>query len=179
MVFGSLRDSKNATVDTSTIVAVTLASNEFVYPFQTLSTSIKSIESGSQNYLLGKSLFIYPITIFIPRVLFPCKPNSLGDDFVVKHVGKGGQGYAFSPVTEFYINFGLFAPFFFTFLISILFKYISDKEFAISNLLFLTLIPDFFRSEISGFIYQLFFYSFFFILIIILKNIIIHKNLKI
>lgn len=140
--------------------ALSLISNEFIYPFQTLYIPVRSADNGTKNYLFGKSLIVNTFSIFIPRVLLTNKPNSLALDFVLTNFG-GGMGYAYMPASEFYINFGTFGPFFCFFILGFLLRHIIIFKPILTFILF-TMIPDFCRGEISSFIYQLVFFSFFF-----------------
>jgi oligosaccharide repeat unit polymerase len=142
--------------------AISLISNEFVYPFQTLYLPVKAANHGTNEFIYGKSLFFNTFSIFIPRILFPNKPNSLALDFVLKNFD-GGMGYAYMPASEFYINFGLFGPLVCFFIIGYLIRHIIIYK-PILTFIFFTMIPDFCRGEISSFIYQLFFFALFFII---------------
>lgn len=162
LVISNFRVSNIDDMSLSVFIANALSSNEFVYPFYTLSFSVQSWLDNAFSPLFGLSIFVYPILIFIPRVIFPMKPNSLAMDFVMDNFG-GGMGYAYSPVTEAFVNFGLLGPFIVFLLIGIIvarFTSIKDQRF---NYLFFTMIPDFCRGEISAFIYQFVFISVFLI----------------
>lgn len=165
LVLGSIR--ANLSIDSSpndfnSILISTLTNNEFVYPFETLKISIQNYFNGTLNYLFGLSFFIYPIIIFLPRIVFPFKFESLAVSFVKTNFG-GGMGYAYSPVTESFINFGLFGPAIVFFIIGLVVTKIFLNNNKIYQFLLFTLIPDFCRGEISTFFYQLFFQSLFLI----------------
>lgn len=162
MFIGVLRDVNVSNLEMADKISLTLVSNEFVYPFYTLTTNLGKYFSGDLQLLYGKSLLIYPFTIFIPRIFFPYKQQSLGSDFVQANFG-GGQGYAFMPTTEFFINFGIVGPLVGLFFVSLIFNSVSDKfKITAKEILLFSLIPDLCRGEISGFVYQLFFVSIFF-----------------
>jgi oligosaccharide repeat unit polymerase len=165
LFLGSIRSS--ATTDEafnfSNLALSTLTSNEFIYPFYTMRYYVDKFLNGNLVFLYGVSIFLYPILFFIPRAIYPEKPISLAVQFV-KEIDST-MGYAYSPVTEFFINFGVFGPFFgFLVLGFIIIKMqtFKDQRF---NYVFFTMIPDFCRGEIGTFIYQFFFISFFIILL--------------
>lgn len=155
------------------LAIITLSSNEFVYPFETLTYAVGSYMKGTLSFYYGSTIFIYPLLYFIPRAIFPLKPVSLAVQFVVD-IGSS-MGYAYSPVTEFFVNFGIFGPFFCFFILGMLIsKAQGYKDQRIIFVLF-TMIPDFCRGEIGTFFYQFFFVSLFVIIIPVLLN---YKSLE-
>lgn len=154
MLFSSLR----AGFDSIEYIYIDLlTSNEFTYPFYTLSISI---ENNYSDWLYGYSLFIMPIAIFIPRVIWSDKMNSLAYDFILRNFGEGSMGYAFTPVTEAFMNFGFVGPFlvFFIFGFFLLSLACSSKYSRLKSIwafLFFSLTLDFCRGEFSGFFYQI------------------------
>jgi oligosaccharide repeat unit polymerase len=177
LFLGSIRSS--ATTDEafnfSNLALSTLASNEFIYPFYTLGHYVDKFLNGTHVFLYGLSIFLYPILFFIPRDIYPEKPISLAVQFI-KEIDST-MGYAYSPVTELFVNFGVIGPFVGFLIIGIIiFKMQSFKDQRF-NFVFFTMIPDFCRGEIGTFIYQFFFISFFIILLPnLLKNISKGKN---
>jgi oligosaccharide repeat unit polymerase len=164
--------------DINKLAVITLSNNEFIYPFITLKYAVTNFFDGTLSLYYGSTLFFYPFLLFIPRAIFPLKPISLASKFVLDNFG-GGMGYAYSPVTEFFINFGIFGPFicflFFGMLISKIQGYKDQRIIFV----FFTMIPDFCRGEISSFVYQFFFVSFFIITIpVLLKYISENSNHK-
>lgn len=177
LVLGSIRANLSLNsnfTNINDILILTLRSNEFVYPFETLKISVQNYFSSTLDFLYGLSIFIYPFIIFIPRVIFPLKFDSLAVTFVQTNFG-GGMGYAYSPVTESFINFGIFGPaivfFFIGYFVTNIFVHKNSKY---SFILF-TLIPDFCRGEFSTFFYQLFFQGLFLITLPFLLKL-THKN---
>ncbi|WP_207424006.1 O-antigen polymerase [Desertivirga brevis] len=161
----TLRSSPESTsIFSAAFIYQTLSSNEFVYPFYTLTYAVHDFLNGNLEYLYGKSLLLNSITIFIPRILIPWKPNSLASDFVMDNFG-GGMGYAYTPITELFINFGILGPAVFFFLLGLLLKKVQTLKDQRLIFLFFVLIPDFCRGEISSFIYQLLISSLFVFLI--------------
>ncbi|KQR93539.1 hypothetical protein ASG01_10220 [Chryseobacterium sp. Leaf180] len=136
-------------------IAITLSSNEFVYPFYTLSFEVERAQKNKNyHFKYGETVFINPIINFIPREIFPEKPKSLGTQFVERYYGKNGMGFAFTPVSEFFINFGYFGPalmYLFIGMGIIILQNIRDQRY---NFIFFTLIVDFCRGEVSTFLYQ-------------------------
>lgn len=163
--------------DFSKLAIITLSNNEFVYPFITLTYAVNSFFKGTLSLYYGSTILFYPFLLFIPRVIFPLKPISLANAFVLDNFG-GGMGYAYSPITEFFVNFGVLGPFFCFFLLGMLISRIQGYKDQRIIFIFFTMIPDFCRGEISSFIYQFFFISFFVISIpVLLKYISENKNL--
>lgn len=151
----------------SKLAIITLSNNEFVYPFITLTFAVSSFFKGTLSLYYGSTILFYPFLLFIPRVIFPLKPISLSTKFVLDNFG-GGMGYAYSPVTEFFVNFGIFGPFICFLLLGILISKIQGFKDQRIIFVFFTMIPDFCRGEISSFIYQFFFVSLFVISIPVL-----------
>jgi oligosaccharide repeat unit polymerase len=178
LVLGSVRANlslNSNSTDLSSILISTLTSNEFVYPFETLKISVQNYFSGTLEFIYGLSVFLYPVLIFIPRIIFPFKFESLAVTFVQTNFG-GGMGYAYSPVTESFINFGLFGPAIIFFIIGYLVTNIFVHKNAKYSFLLFTLIPDFCRGEFSTFFYQLFFQVMFLITLPFLLKLAIRKN---
>lgn len=164
LYFGTVRSEvlggKN--YSTSEKIAITLSSNEFVYPFYTLSYEVEKAEKNENyNYRLGETVFINPIINFIPREIYREKPKSLGTMFVEKYFGRNGMGFAFTPVSEFFMNFGYFGPAFCYFLIGAFLVYIQNRSDQRINFIFFTLLIDICRGEISSIVYQFAFVSLF------------------
>ena len=167
LFLGSIRSTASTEEDFnfSNLAILTLSSNEFVYPFYTLGHYVAKYLNDSIVFLYGLSIFLYPILYFIPRIIYPEKPNSLAVQFVNEI--DSTMGYAYSPVTEFFVNFGIIGPFVGFLLIGIIISKIQSLKDQRINFVFFTMIPDFCRGEIGTFIYQFFFVSFF---IIVLPN---------
>lgn len=170
LFLGSIRSSASSdeAFNFSNLTLLTLSSNEFVYPFYTLGHSVAKFLNDSMVFLFGLTIFVYPILYFIPRLIYPSKPVSLAVQFVEEIDSK--MGYAYSPVTEFFINFGVIGPLIGFLVIGIIISRIQSLKDQRLNFVFFTMIPDFCRGEIGTFFYQFFFVSFF---IIILPSLII------
>ncbi len=163
LFLGSIRSSgtTDETLNFSDLALSTLASNEFVYPFYTLSHYVDKFLNGSMVFLYGSSIFLNPILFFIPRVIYSGKPISLALQFVSEI--DSTMGYAYSPVTDFFVNFGVFGPFFGFLVIGIIIIKMQSYKDQRFNFIYFTMIPDFCRGEFGTFIYQFFLISFFFI----------------
>lgn len=180
LFLGSIRSELNLSenLNYSQLMFETLSNNEFVYPFFTLSFAVQSYLNGTLNFFYGKTIFLYPFLIFIPRVIFTSKPNSLATQFVLDNFG-GGMGYAYSPIAESFVNFGLFGPAIVFFIVGIMvskFQEFRDQRFIF---IFFTMIPDFCRGEFSTFFYQFFFIALFIIFIPMISREIFKKNINI
>lgn len=149
------------------IVLDALQSNEFVYPFYTLSLTV---EKGSVEYLYGFSFLLLPVLFFIPRGLYEEKPISLANMFVNEHIGEGGMGYAYTLVTESYMNFYYFGPFIFFVLCGFFIKKFSIYNDRRVIFILYSMIPDICRGEFSSLTYQFFFFSFFLLVMPVCLN---------
>ena len=88
---------------------------EFICPVSTLYFYI----SHYIDYVFGLT-FINTIYIFIPRSLYPDKPLSLAEKFI--NDANLEFGYAFTPQSEFYLNYGCFGA-----MLGAIFLYITLK----------------------------------------------------
>lgn len=175
--FGALRSS---TMDRSIDVYQDLMkSNEFVYPFQTLKYEMAEYQKNENTYefLYGYSYIVAPLT-FIPREIFPDKPKSLANEFVVKHFSSKYRiiGFAYTPVTESFVNFGLLGPFFVFLIVGRIVSFVQGSKNQVVNFIFFTMILDFCRGEFSTVVYQFVFISLFLFLLPSIKNILLIKK---
>ena len=165
LFLGSVRSS--ATSDEAfnyvNLFLLTLSSNEFVYPFYTLGYSVSKFLNDSLIFSYGTTIFFHPFLFFIPRLIFPDKPLSLAVQFV--NDIDSTMGYAYSPVTEFFVNFGFIGPFFGFLIIGLIISKIQSFRDQRLNFVIFTMIPDFCRGEIATFLYQLIVISFFIIIL--------------
>lgn len=166
------KNDNKANLSEVQIIEQSMRANEFVYPFKTLIYEIDEYSKSKEKYkfLNGKSIFINSFKYFIPRFIYKNKPNSLADEFMIKHFGKDKKfGIAYTPVTEFFVNFGYLGPavsfFFVGLLLSVLIKH---KFFCF---VFFTFTLDFCRGEIGTFIYMMIFILLPFFIVKILNNI--------
>lgn len=178
LFLGSLRAEAGSSGDFNYLqLAIdTLSNNEFVYPFYTLSFAVDSYLKGTLDFLYGKTIFIDSFLNFIPRSIYTSKPNSLAVQFVMDNFG-GGMGYAYSPVAESFVNFGLFGPSVVFFLLGSLISKLQEFGDQRFIFVFFTMIPDFCRGEFSSFFYQFLFVALFIIIIpMINKELFIRKS---
>jgi oligosaccharide repeat unit polymerase len=130
--------------------------NEFVYPMQTLAYVI----DDKWDLRYGYTYFILPFQVAMPRYFYPNKPNDISKEFVNETFGEGSQGYAYTPVTEAYLNFGVFGPLFVFVLFSLFLSQLIRKfnEYSISFVYFLlySFVFDFCRGTFATVIYQVF-----------------------
>ena len=96
------RDASTRDMTGNEAVQMALQSNEFVYPMQTTYYTIKDYWS----YRFGSTYLILPVQVLIPRAIYPGKPDSLGSEFVKKTFGPDWMAFAYTPVTEAYLNGG-------------------------------------------------------------------------
>jgi hypothetical protein len=88
-------------------VELLITQNEFVTPIQTLMYYV----SADHLPRYGWTYFAAP-ALFIPRALWPGKPESISVQFMRDAFGSTAMmGYAYTPVTEAYLNFGYLGPF--------------------------------------------------------------------
>ncbi len=153
-----LVQQRNNDLEYSSVGAVqeSFVSNEFVYPMQTLAYVI----DDKWDLRYGYTYFVLPFQIAVPRYFYPNKPDDLGKEFVNETFGEGSQGYAYTPVTEAYLNFGVLGPLFVFVLFSLFLSQFVRKftEYSISFVYFLSysFVFDFCRGTFATVIYQVF-----------------------
>lgn len=148
-------------------IMMTLTSNEFVYPFFTLEFEVEEYQKLRDNYSLywGTTYIINPILTYIPRAIFPEKPNSLANDFLDRKFGRHKTiGFAYSPVTESFVNFSVFGPLIVFFIIGRIIRRLQGSKNQIFNFIVFITVIDFCRGEFSTYIYQLSFIGLFLVL---------------
>lgn len=136
-------------------VQMALQSNEFVFPMQTTYYTIKD----DWSYRFGSTYLFLPVQVLIPRAIYPGKPDSLGSEFVNKTFGSGWMAFAYTPVTEAYLNGGYLGIIIvFSLLSSFLNKLVKKANYKVDfwYLIFISLCLDWSRSEFSSIIYTLF-----------------------
>lgn len=128
-----------------------LESNEFVTPIQTLMYYVIS----GRPLRWGWTYLSAPL-LFIPRAIWPGKPESLSVQFLRDAFGYTSlQGYAYTPVTEAFINFGWVGPFVIFALLSWLMVKLVRNADAHPGLYFISfaLAVDFNRGDMGGMFY--------------------------
>ena len=153
-----LVQQRNNDLEYSRVGAIqeSFVNNEFVYPMQTLAYII----DDKWDLRYGYTYFVLPFQIVVPRYIYPNKPEDLGKEFVNKTFGEGSQGYAYTPVTEAYLNFGILGPLFVFLLFSLAFSQLIRK-FNFSSISFVyfllySFVFDFCRGTFATIIYQVF-----------------------
>ncbi len=148
----TLRDENTRHLKGDKAIELMLASNEFIYPMQT--TYFIMRDNWDLRY--GSTYVLLPFQVIIPREIYPDKPSTLGAEFVSKTFGNGSMGYAYTPVSEAYLNFGAIGPFVMFFLFSLFFNWIIKKQqqkFKFYYFVLYGLIFDFCRGDVASIVY--------------------------
>lgn len=128
-----------------------LETNEFVTPIQTLIYYV----TANRPLKLGWTYFYAPV-LFIPRALWAGKPESLSLEFLRDAFGYTMlMGYAYTPVTEAFINFGWVGPFLALSIVSLLMvKLVRDADVRPGlYLIAFAMVVDFNRGDFGGIFY--------------------------
>jgi oligosaccharide repeat unit polymerase len=132
-------------------VELILTQNEFVTPIYTLMHYVNNV----RPLRWGMTYITAPLQ-FIPRAMWPDKPESLSLQFMRDAFGSTGLiGFAYTPVTEAFLNFIWVGPFIVFAIISILLvKLVRNAEHH-AGLYFIlfALVVDFHRGEFAGTFY--------------------------
>jgi oligosaccharide repeat unit polymerase len=128
-----------------------LTQNEFVTPIYTLMHYVNNV----RPLRLGMTYLMAP-TQFIPRALWPDKPESLSLQFMRDAFGSTSLiGFAYTPVTEAFLNFSWPGPFVVFGILSILTVKLvrnAERHTGLYFILF-ALVVDFHRGEFAGTFY--------------------------
>ncbi|MGK2962855.1 MAG: O-antigen polymerase, partial [Gemmatimonadaceae bacterium] len=134
-------------------VDVLVTQNEFVSPIYTL-----MYYASVERPLRWGITYLSAPTLFIPRAIWPAKPESLSIQFMRDAFGTTGlMGFAYTPVTEAFLNFWCVGPFIvFTVLSLALVKLVKNAD-AHPGLYFVAfaLVVDFNRGDWGGTFYSL------------------------
>lgn len=134
-------------------VEILVTQNEFVSPIYTLIYYV-SVERP----LRWGITYLSAPTLFIPRAIWPSKPESLSLQFMRDAFGTTGlMGFAYTPITEAFLNFWYVGPFIvFTILSLALVKLVRNAD-AYPGLYFVAfaLVVDFNRGDWGGTFYSL------------------------
>ncbi len=134
-------------------MTILVTQSEFVSPIQTLIYYV----AKPHPLRLGWTYIAAPL-LFIPRAFWPGKPESLSLQFMRDAFGSTEMmGYAYTPVTEAVLNFGVVGPAIFFGVLSILLvKLVKDADLR-PGLYFLcfSVVVDFNRGDVGGTFYQL------------------------
>lgn len=136
-----------------TPVDLFLGNNEFVTPIQTIMHYV----TVNRPLRLGWTYISAP-SLFIPRAFWPEKPESLSIAFLLDAFGSiGVQGFAYTPVTEAFLNFGWVGPFVVISAVSLAMVYLVRNADAHPGLYFVSfaMVLDFNRGDFGGTFYSL------------------------
>lgn len=134
-------------------VQLLLESNEFVSPIQTLMHYVTA-----DHQLRWGWTYLSAPSLFVPRVIWPGKPESLSVQFLRDAFGYVGlMGYAYTPVTEAFLNFGWVGPFVVFGIVSLLMVKLVRNANAHPGLYFISfaLVVDFHRGDFAGSLYTM------------------------
>jgi len=151
-----LRDANTRTLDRAGQIEVALASNEFIYPMQTTYYLLKN----NWDFRFGSTYIFLPFQLLIPRIIYPGKPSTLGGEFIIKTFGKRfRQGFAYTPVSEAYLNFGYIGPLIMFFFLGVFFDFLLKINYTNLNyvyFMFYGLVFDFCRGDFGSIFYAVF-----------------------
>ena len=134
-------------------IQIVVTQNEFVSPIYTLMHYV-----GSDRALRWGMTYLSAPTLFIPRSIWPEKPESLSLQFMRDAFGTTGlMGFAYTPVTEAFINFGWVGPFIVFAILSILMVKLVRNAIPHPGLYFIAfaLVIDFNRGDSGGTFYAM------------------------
>lgn len=144
--------------DSSTAVVLMNTFGEFIFPINTL---VYYIHLDFLDFNYGSTYFQF-ITNFIPKEIFPDKPLPLAVQFA-KMLSVPGQeftmGYAFTPISEAFVNFGYLSIIIFPVLLAF-FAYSLEllvNKYPLFLLILLSQVVNFQRSDVASLIFELLF----------------------
>lgn len=136
-------------------IQLLVTQNEFVSPIQTLMFYVIK----NRPLRLGFTYVAAP-GLFIPRAWWPEKPESLSLQFMRDAFGTVNvMGYAYTPVTEAFVNFGWVGPFIFYAVLSIALVKLVKHADAHPGFYFIcfSMVVDFNRGDVGGTLYSIVF----------------------
>jgi oligosaccharide repeat unit polymerase len=134
-------------------VQILVTQNEFVSPIFTLMHYV-----NAERPLRWGLTYLSAPTLFIPRAIWPTKPESLSLQFMRDAFGTTGlMGFAYTPVTEAFLNFWWVGPFIVFAVMSVLLVKLVKNADAHPGLYFVcfALVVDFHRGDWGGTFYSL------------------------
>ena len=134
-------------------VQILVTQNEFVSPIYTLIHYV----NNDRPLRLGFTYLAAP-GLFFPRVIWPDKPESLSIQFMRDAFGTTGlMGFAYTPVTEAFLNFSWVGPFLIFAIVSLLMVKVVRNADVYPGLYFLcfAFVVDFNRGDFGGLFYAL------------------------
>lgn len=148
-----IRDAATRDLNRQDMVQTAILSNEFIYPQQTTYYTMRA----NPEYKFGYTYTVLPIQVAIPRAIYPNKPQTLGAEFIRKIIDTN-QGYAYTPVTEAFINFGYIGPFVIFYLLGLflnkLVREVQVRGASFKYMIIFAYCFDFCRSEFSSVAYS-------------------------
>lgn len=133
-------------------VQVLVTQNEFVSPIFTLMHYVNTFRP-----LRWGLTYIAAPTLFVPRAIWPDKPESLSLQFMRDAFGTTGlMGFAYTPVTEAFLNFWWVGPFVVFAVLSLAMVKLVRNASAHPGLYFVcfALVVDFNRGDFGGAFYS-------------------------
>ncbi len=134
-------------------VEILVTQNEFVSPIYTLMHYVEA-----DRPLRWGLTYLSAPTLFIPRAIWEWKPESLSLQFMRDAFGTTGlMGFAYTPVTEAFLNFSFVGPFVVFVVLSILLVKLVKNADAHPGMYFVcfALVVDFNRGDWGGTFYSL------------------------
>lgn len=134
-------------------VQILITQNEFVSPIYTLIHYVNS----DRPLRLGFT-YLYAPGLFMPRAIWPDKPESLSIQFMRDAFGTTTMmGFAYTPVTEAFLNFSWVGPFIIFAIVSLITVKLVRNADAHPGLYFIAfaLVVDFNRGDFGGTLYAL------------------------
>jgi hypothetical protein len=134
-------------------VEILVTQNEFVSPIFTLMHYV-----NADRALRWGLTYLSAPALFVPRAIWPSKPESLSLQFMRDAFGTTGlMGFAYTPVTEAFLNFSFVGPFIVFAVLSILLVKLVRNADAHPGLYFVcfALVVDFNRGDWGGTFYAL------------------------
>ena len=134
-------------------VEILVTQNEFVSPIYTLMHYVEA-----DRPLRWGLTYLSAPTLFIPRAIWEWKPESLSLQFMRDAFGTTGlMGFAYTPVTEAFLNFSFAGPFVVFSVLSILLVKLVRNADAHPGMYFVcfALVVDFNRGDWGGTFYSL------------------------
>lgn len=149
--------------------------------FKTYYGIVQNIPS-IMDYTFGKLMFMYTLIMFIPRVIWPSKPNPISQKIneiaVNKYASKAGTAYPY--LGEYYHEFGVVGIMFFSYLFGKICSWLKIKMYEInihSIILYSSICPLLLQIMIRGYTPSNFYLIIFSVLpIFILKKRSIYEN---
>lgn len=124
---------------------------EFLFPISTFQVYFNEEDAT----IRGGLTYLYSFTNFVPKAIFESKPVPLATEFALKVAGPDQDyilGYAITPITEAFLNFGLMAFIALPVLLSLIsiFLDVYSRYFVFLPLILFSQMLNFQRSDLSS-----------------------------